>query len=75
MTPVMLLEKIKMNVIKLWLKKSIISLTKIDHMVQLLLDQLYLGCLKMIYTCTFYPIQWELAKSKGHSVKRQIILH
>ena len=32
-------------------------------------------CLKMIYTCTLYPIQWELAKNEGHSVKLQKILH
>ena len=36
---------------------------------------LYLGCLKMIYTCTLYPIQWELAKNEGHSVRIQTILH
>ena len=34
-----------------------------------------LVCLKMIYTCTLYPIQWELAKNEGHSVKLQTILH
>ena len=28
----------------------------------------------MIYTCTLYPIQWELAKNEGHSVKLQTIL-
>ena len=28
---------------------------------------LILVCLKMIYTCTLYPIQsWELAKNEGH---------
>ena len=34
-----------------------------------------LVCHKMIYTCTLYPIQWELAKNEGHSVKLQTILH
>ena len=35
----------------------------------------YLGCLKMIYTCTLYPIQWELAKNEGRGVKLKTILH
>ena len=39
------------------------------------IDEKYLGCLKMIYTCTLYPIQWELAKNEGHIVKLQTILH
>ena len=39
------------------------------------LKGLLLACLKMIYTCTLYPIQWELAKNEGHSVKLQTILH
>ena len=38
-------------------------------------DYIILVCLKIIYTCTLYPIQWELAKNEGHSVKLQTILH
>ena len=38
-------------------------------------NYIILVCLKMIYTCTLYPIQWKLAKNEGHSVKLQTILH
>ena len=31
--------------------------------------------LNIITTCTLDPIQWELAKNEGHSIKFQTILH